>query len=62
MFTSKQISRKVRLKLYRTIVRPAVTYACETWTLRDKIEQKLIVFERKILRKIFGPMKESEDR
>jgi hypothetical protein len=39
MFTSKQISRKVKLKLYRTIVRPVVTYACETWTLKVKIEQ-----------------------
>jgi hypothetical protein len=62
MFTSKQISRKVKLELYRTIIRPVVTYACETWTLKDKIEQKLMVFEKKILRKIFGPIKVSEDR
>jgi hypothetical protein len=62
MFTSKQISRRVKLKPCRTIIRPVVTYACETWTLRDKIEQKLMVFERKILRKIFGPIKVSEDR
>jgi hypothetical protein len=62
MLTSKQLSRKVKLTLYRTIVRPVITYACETWTLKDKIEQKLTVFERKILRKIFGPIKVSEDR
>jgi hypothetical protein len=62
MFTSKQISRKVKLKLYTTIIRQVVTYACETWTLKDKIEQKLMVFGRKILRKIFGPIKVSEDR
>jgi hypothetical protein len=61
MFTSKQISRKVKLRLYRTIIRPVVTYACETWTLKDKIEQKPMVFERKTLRKIFGPIKVSED-
>jgi hypothetical protein len=34
MFTSKQISRRVKLKLYRAIIRPVVTYACETWTLK----------------------------
>ncbi|PSN44284.1 hypothetical protein C0J52_12965 [Blattella germanica] len=34
-----------------------VTYACETWTLKKKDIQKLLIFERKILRKIFGPKK-----
>jgi hypothetical protein len=33
-----------------------------TWTIKDKIEEKLMVFERKILMKIFGPSKVSEDR
>jgi hypothetical protein len=62
MFTSKQISRHVKLKRYRTVIRPVVTYACETWTLKDKTGQKLMVCERKILRKIFGLIKVSEDR
>jgi hypothetical protein len=48
--------------VYRTIIRPVVTYACETWTLKDKIKQKQMVFERKILRKIFGPIRVCEDR
>jgi hypothetical protein len=30
-----------------------VTYACETWVLKEK----LLVFERKILRKMYGPFK-----
>jgi hypothetical protein len=34
-----------------------VTYASETWVLKETIIQKLLVFERKILRKIFGPTK-----
>jgi hypothetical protein len=62
MFTIKQISRKVKLKLYTTIIRPVVTYACETWTLKEKIEQTLMVFQRKIIKKIFRPIKVSEDR
>jgi hypothetical protein len=33
-------------------------YACETWVLKENSNQKLVVFERKILRKIFGPTKE----
>ncbi|PSN52049.1 hypothetical protein C0J52_04548 [Blattella germanica] len=33
------------------MIRPVVTYACETWTLKKKDIQKLLIFERKILRK-----------
>jgi hypothetical protein len=32
-----------------------VTYASETWVFKETIIQKLLVFERKILRRIFGP-------
>jgi hypothetical protein len=37
------------------VIRPIVTHSCETWILKETIINKLLVFERKILRKIFGP-------
>jgi hypothetical protein len=37
-----------------------VIYASETWVLQETIIQKLLVFERKILRKIFGATKENQ--
>jgi hypothetical protein len=38
-----------------------VTYACETWVLKENIKTKLRVFERKkILRRIYGPSKEKD--
>jgi len=37
-----------------------VTYASETWVLKETITQKFLVFERKILRRIFGPTKENQ--
>ena len=58
MFQNKLLSKKSKLKLYWTLIRPIVTYACETWVLKENIIQKLMIFERKILRKIFGPTKE----
>jgi len=58
MFQNKLLSKKSKLKLYWTLIRPIVTYACETWFLKENIIQKLMVFERKILRKTFGPTKE----
>jgi len=39
------------------MIRPVVTYSLETtWTLTAKDENNLCVFERQILRKIFGPV------
>jgi hypothetical protein len=40
------------------LIRPVVTYGSETWTLTSEIENALRTFERKILRKIFGPVQD----
>jgi hypothetical protein len=40
------------------LVRLVVTYAYETWVLKENIKSKLWVFERKVLRRIYGPTKE----
>jgi len=60
LFTSKLVSRRSKLKLYWTVIRPVVVYGCETWVLKENIIQKLSVFERKILRKVFGPTKRKD--
>ena len=44
--------------LYKTLIRPVVAYASETWTLVNKDISTLRIFERRILRQIFGPVKE----
>ena len=60
LFKSKLLSKKFKLRMYQTLVRPVVTYACETWVLKENIKSKLRVFERKVLRRIYGPTKESD--
>jgi len=60
MFQSKLISKMAKLKLYCSVMRPVVTYACETWIIKETITNRLIVFERKVLRKIFGPTNENQ--
>jgi hypothetical protein len=55
LFTSKLISRNVQLQLCSTLIRPTVTYASEKCVLKENIIYKLMIFERKIMRKIFGP-------
>jgi hypothetical protein len=39
-----------------------VTYGAETWILTRKMETMLMTWERKILRKIYGPIKENGQR
>jgi hypothetical protein len=46
--------------LYWSIIKPIVIYACEAWVLKETIKNKLMVFERKVLRRIFGPTKERD--
>jgi hypothetical protein len=36
-----------------------VTYGAETWTVTSQTEKMLMTWERKILRKIYGPTKEN---
>ena len=43
------------MKLYKALVRPVVVYESECWVLIENIKQKLLVSERKIIRRIFGP-------
>ena len=38
-----------------TLIWPTVTYASETWALKENMTNKLMIFERKIMRKISGP-------
>jgi len=61
LFKSNLVSWKTKLKLYWSVIRPTAVYGCETWVLKESIIKRLSVFEWKILRKIFGPTKETND-
>jgi len=49
------LSKNLKIKIYRTIILPVVSYGCETWSLTWREERKLSVFEDMVLRRIFGP-------
>jgi hypothetical protein len=48
------MSRKVKVKIYKTTVLPLVLYSCETWSLTLRKEHRLRVFENRVLRGISG--------
>jgi hypothetical protein len=60
LFNSSLISRKSKSQIYRTLVRPVVTDGSGSWTHSMERKRALAVFERKILQKIYGPVKENE--
>jgi hypothetical protein len=45
--------------MYKVLIRPILTYAFETWTLSKTNERRLSLFERKVLRCIFGAKQEN---
>jgi hypothetical protein len=57
---SGALNRNLKLKIYKSLIRPVVTYGCEDWTLTNRDEQHLRIFERKILWKIFGPVQDKD--
>ena len=52
LISSKLISRNVKPQMYNTLNRPTVTYAFEKWVLKENMTNKLMIFERKMTRKI----------
>jgi len=54
MLKSKIIRRSIKMQIYKTLIRPVVTYGSETWTLTKSDENLLRIFEMKILCKIYG--------
>ncbi|KAJ4436763.1 hypothetical protein ANN_16895 [Periplaneta americana] len=54
LLSSSLLSKNLKVRIYKTVILPVVLYGCETWTLTLREEQRLRVFDNKILRKIFG--------
>jgi hypothetical protein len=56
------LSKKLNIKVHRTIILPVVLYGCETWSLTLRKERRLRVFENRALRRIFGPKRDEVTR
>ncbi|KAJ4450924.1 hypothetical protein ANN_02359 [Periplaneta americana] len=58
LLSSSLLSKNLNVRIYKIVILPAVLHGCDTWTLTLREEQRLRVFENKVLRKIFGAKKE----
>jgi hypothetical protein len=58
LLTNKVLSKNSKMSVYKTIIRPVVTCGSETWMMNITYEEKLKIFERKILRSITEPVQD----
>jgi hypothetical protein len=45
----------MKIRIYKTTIRPVVLYGSETWAITGKMASSLMTWETKISRKIYGP-------
>ena len=53
ILSSNLLSKNLKIKICRIIILPVVLYGCETWLLTLREESRLMVFENRVLRRIF---------
>jgi hypothetical protein len=56
--SSHLLSRNIKVRIYKTIIVPVVLYGCDTWSLTLREEHGLMVFENRVLGRIFGPKRD----
>ncbi|KAF0757020.1 Reverse transcriptase domain-containing protein, partial [Aphis craccivora] len=62
LLKSKLLSRNSKTLLYHSYLQPIITYASETWSLTKGDSKRLMTFERKVLRNIYGPKFDAESQ
>jgi hypothetical protein len=58
LLSSRLLPKNLKIRIYKTIILPAVLYGCVTWSLTLREEHRLSVFENRVLRRIFGPKRD----
>jgi hypothetical protein len=54
LLSSRLLPKNIKIRIHKTIILPVVLYGCGTWSLTLRVEQRLRVFENRVLR-IFEP-------
>jgi hypothetical protein len=59
LLSSRLLSKNLKKnRIYKTVILPVVLYGCETSSLTLREENRLRVFENRVLRRIFEPMRD----
>jgi len=57
--SSNLILKNIKSEVYRNIISRVVLYGFESWSLTLREECRLRMFEDRVLRKIFGPTRDT---
>ena len=52
LWSSRDVSRSIKLRFYKAGIRSTLLYACETWPLKSSDYARLYAFEKRCLRRI----------
>jgi hypothetical protein len=55
LLSSQPLSKNAKIKIYKTIILPAVLCGCGTWTLTLQGKKILRMFQNRVEMRIFGP-------
>jgi hypothetical protein len=58
LMSSRFLSKILKIRICKTIILALVLYGYETWSLTVRDEHRLVVFENRVLRRIFGPRRD----
>jgi len=58
LLSSRLLSKNLKIKICRTIILPVVLCGCETWSPILREERRLMVFENRVLERVFGPKRD----
>ena len=59
-FKNKNISKKLKVRLKNTTTDKTLANTSETWKLIDRDREQMNIFERKVYRRILGPVYDNE--
>ena len=60
LFRNKNVSKKLKFRLKNTIIDKTLTHTSETWILTQRDRKQIKIFERKVYRRILGPVYDNE--
>jgi hypothetical protein len=56
--SSRLLSKNLKIRIHKTLILPVVLYGYKTWSQVLRRVHRLRVFEKRVLRRIFGPKRD----